>query len=83
MAYMEHKVVSKNNEVFYVIRIYAGDQTSAYTIHLIRAKFTYPNMVKEKYPVVGVLKVENQQTASDYRSIKQYTFKEYAVLLPV
>lgn len=83
MAYMEHKVVSKNNEVFYVIRIYDGDQTSAYTIHLIRAKFTYPNMVKEKYPVVGVLRVENQQTASDYRSIKQYAFKEYAVLLPL
>ena len=79
---MEHKVVSKKNEVFYIIRIYDGDQNTNYTIHLLRAKFTYPNMVKEMYPIVGVLKVENQHATSDAKSIKKYAFKEYAVLLP-
>lgn len=83
MAYMEHKVVSKQNDVYYIIRIYDGDQTSNYTVHMLRAKFTHPNMVKEKYPVAGVLKVENNQATSDYKSIKKYSFKEYAVLLPI
>ncbi len=83
LAYMEHKVVSKNSDVFYVIRIYESDQTSNYTIHLLRAKFTHPNMVKDKYPIVGVLKVENNQATADYKSIKKYSFKEYAVLLPI
>lgn len=83
MAYMEHKVVSKKNEVFYIIRIYDGDQNTNYTIHLLRAKITYPNMVKEIYPIVGVLKVENQHATSDAKSIKKYAFREYAVLLPL
>jgi RsiW-degrading membrane proteinase PrsW (M82 family) len=82
MAYMEHKVVSKKNEVFYIIRIYDGDQNSNYTIHLLRAKFTYPNMVKDTYPITGVLKVENEHATSNAKSIKKYAFKEYAVLLP-
>ncbi len=83
MAYMEHKVVSKKNDVYYIIRIYDGDQSSPYTVHMLRAKFTQPDMVKEKYPIVGVLKVENNQATTDYKSIKKYSFKEYAVLLPI
>lgn len=82
LAYMEHKVVSKKNEVFYIIRIYEGDRMSHSCVHLLRAKLTYPNMIKDQYPIVGVLKVENQQATSDYKSIKKYSFKEYAVLLP-
>lgn len=83
MAYMEHKVVSKKNDVYYIIRVYDGDQTTNYTVHMLRAKFTHPNMVKDKYPIVGVLKVENNQATTDYKSIKKYSFKEYAVLLPL
>jgi hypothetical protein len=83
LAYMEHKVVSKKNEVFYIIRIYEGDRTSPYSIHLLRAKLTYPNMVKDIYPIAGVLKVENPQATSEARSIKKYSFREYAVLLPL
>lgn len=83
LAYMEHKVVSKKNEVFYIIRLYENnDHLSSYSIHLLRAKLTYPNMVKDKYPVAGVLKVENPDATSEARSIKKYSFREYAVLLP-
>jgi hypothetical protein len=82
IAYMEHKVVSKKNEVFYIIRLYESDRLSHYSIHLLRAKLTYPNMVKDTYPVAGVLKVENPDATSEARSIKKYSFKEYAVLLP-
>ncbi len=83
LAYMEHKVVSKKNEVFYIVRIYEGEQMSNYTIHLLRAKLTYPNMIQDKYPVAGVLRIENQDATSEARSIKKYAFREYAVLLPV
>lgn len=83
LAYMEHKVVSKKNEVFYIIRLYESDQSSPYTVHLLRAKLTYPNMVKDTYPIAGVLKVENPEATSEAKSIKKYSFKEYAVLLPM
>lgn len=83
LAYMEHKVVSKKNEVFYIIRIYDEDKMSSYSIHLLRAKVTYPNMANDKYPIVGVLRVENPHATSEAKSIKKYVFKEYAVLLPI
>jgi RsiW-degrading membrane proteinase PrsW (M82 family) len=83
LAYMEHKVVSKKNEVFYIIRIYEDDKLSSYFIHLLRAKLTYPNMANDKYPIAGVLKVENPNSTSEAKSIKKYAFKEYAVLLPI
>lgn len=82
LAYMEHKVVSKKNEVFYIIRIYESDRFSPHAVHLLRAKLTYPNMVKDTYPIAGVLKVESPYATSDAKSIKKYSFKEYAVLLP-
>lgn len=80
---MEHKVVSKKNEVFYIVRIYESDKMSPYSIHLLRAKLTYPNMANDKYPIAGVLRVENPNATSEARSIKKYAFKEYAVLLPI
>lgn len=83
LAYMEHKVISKKNEVFYIVRIYESDKMSPYSIHLLRAKLTYPNMVNDKYPIAGVLRVENPNATSEARSIKKYAFREYAVLLPI
>lgn len=83
LAYMEHKVVSKKNEVFYIVRIYESDKTSPYSIHLLRAKLTYPNMANDKYPIAGVLRVENPNATSEAKSIKKYAFREYAVLLPI
>lgn len=82
LAYMENKVVSKKNETFYIVRIYATDMHSPSQLYLLRAKFSLPNMVNNTYPVVAVLKVANQFDPSNYQTIKQFSFQEYAVLVP-
>ncbi len=83
-AYIEKKIFLKNDETFYLVKIFHDENKENFETMLIKPKTNETTMVNDIYPIVALLKIEN---ADDLENInlgaKDFQFKEWAFAKPI
>jgi hypothetical protein len=83
LAFIEKKLFLKNDETFYLTRIFLDEQKEHFELVLIKPKMNRKNMIEGKYPVVAILKFENLSDIEDLdRDMKDFKFQEWAFAKP-
>jgi RsiW-degrading membrane proteinase PrsW (M82 family) len=83
LAFIERKIFLKNDETFYVTKIFSDEEKEHFELVLIRPKISKTNMVDEIYPIVAVLKIEDISDIDDLqRSAGDFKFQEWAFAKP-
>jgi RsiW-degrading membrane proteinase PrsW (M82 family) len=83
LAFIEKKIFLKNDEAFYVTRIFSDEQKEHFELVLIKPKTSKRNMVDKQYPIVAILKIENLSDIDDLdRGARDFKFQEWAFAKP-
>jgi RsiW-degrading membrane proteinase PrsW (M82 family) len=83
LAYIERKIFLRNDETFYVARIFDGGERSSYETVLLKAKSFSITMVNDKYPIVALLKIHDVKQLENVSAIfNDFGFREWAFLRP-
>jgi hypothetical protein len=83
LAFIERKLFLKNDETFYLTRIFVDEQKEHFELVLIKPKMNKKNMIEGKYPVVAILKFESLSDIEDPdRDVKGFKFQEWAFAKP-
>lgn len=83
LAYIDHKFYLKNDEIFYSVRIFQDENNDAHELMLLQPKTFATTMVEDKYPIVGLIKIEKLEDFTiENLSSKDFKFKEWAFLKP-
>jgi RsiW-degrading membrane proteinase PrsW (M82 family) len=83
LAFIEKKLFLKNDETFYLTRIFSDEQKEHSELVLIKPKMSKKNMIEGKYPVVAILKFENLSDIENLdRDVKGFKFQEWAFAKP-
>jgi RsiW-degrading membrane proteinase PrsW (M82 family) len=83
LAYIEKKIFLRNDETFYVTRIFSDEQKEQFELVLIKPKTTRRNMVDEVYPIVAILRIQNISDLDETnRDAGDFQFEEWAFAKP-
>ncbi|MDD2982493.1 MAG: PrsW family glutamic-type intramembrane protease [Crocinitomicaceae bacterium] len=83
LAFIERKIFLYNDDTFYVVKVFDGNENSRYELMLIKAKTANVTMVNNKYPIVAVLKIENFADLDNVQMrAENFKFREWAFLKP-
>lgn len=83
IAYIEKKIFLKNDETFYVTKVFLDDKKEEFETMLIKPKTNDKTMVNDIYPIVALLKIENLKDIEDIRfGISNFQFKGWVYAKP-
>ncbi len=83
LAYIERKIFLKNDETFYVAKIFDSGERSGYETVLLKAKSFSITMVNGKYPIVALLKIHDMNQLENVSAVfNDFGFREWAFLRP-
>lgn len=84
LSYIEKKIFLKNDETFYIAKVFHTDETGAHETLVLKPKTVDVTMVNEKYPIVAVFIIEGEYTIENISSQNQkdFKFKEWAFIKP-
>lgn len=83
IAFIEKKIFLKNDETFYVTKVFLDDKKEKFETMLIKPKTNDKTMVNEIYPIVALLKIENMKDIEDTSfSISNFQFKGWVYAKP-
>ncbi len=84
LVYIEEIGFLKNDEVFYLMRVYESDGYSRFKTFVIKPKNTGDNFVQDKYPIVAIFDKEHLSdwNNSNY-SVNNFKFREWSYLVPI
>lgn len=83
LSYIEKKIFLKNDQTYYVCKVYNDSLSESYELYLLKPKTSGNILVSDKYPIVAVLKIDDME---DYenpkRSFDSFEFLEWAYVKP-
>lgn len=84
LGYIGQKVFLKNDESFYVAKLYKDDvMTSEYEMVLLKPKTNNITMVNDEFPIVALLKLENITDIENTKlGPKDFKFREWVFIKP-
>jgi RsiW-degrading membrane proteinase PrsW (M82 family) len=83
LTYIEKKLFLKNDEIFYVAKVFHHDEAGAHETMILKPKTADETMVNDKYPIVAVLKIEGELVLEHVLLNPQnFKFKEWAFIKP-
>lgn len=83
IAFIEEKLFLKNDETFYLLKVFNDFENNLYFKILIKPKTTGNNMSALKHPIVALLEFEDNQDLSDNNlSLSDFSFMEWAYIKP-
>jgi RsiW-degrading membrane proteinase PrsW (M82 family) len=83
LIYIERIVFLKNDETFYLAKVFHNDEKGPFDHLLLKQKQSGTTMVNEKYPIVAVLKIEDLADLENLeRTAKDFGFYEWAFIQP-
>lgn len=81
IAYIEKKLFLKNDESFYLTKLFYSNDDDKHELLLIKPKRKGETMVNDKYPIVAVLKIDHLDDYTDVNlTIKDFKFQEWAFI---
>jgi RsiW-degrading membrane proteinase PrsW (M82 family) len=82
LAYITDKVFLKNDETYFLVKIYMDDEFGPWVTKLLKPK-TYGNMfLKDRYPIVAIYDVNNNDLTQTDLTNKDFNFEEWAYAKP-
>ena len=81
-SYIEGKLFLKNDESYFVARVYQDEQLQNHETYLLKPKKTSANMIADKYPVVAIIRVSGQLDFADPSHESKFHFVEWAYIKP-
>jgi RsiW-degrading membrane proteinase PrsW (M82 family) len=82
-AYIEQKLFLKNDEPFYVAKLFSGNNLEDYEIRLLKPKTKDTTMMYDKYPIVAILKTDDILNLNNPElTSKDFQFQEWGYLKP-
>jgi len=83
LAYIEAKYYLYDDIVFYLVKIFTGDEHSEFDKILIKPMINGENMISKKYPIVAVLAIKPEEVLDYTKLTKQdMGFMEWAYVKP-
>ncbi len=83
IAFVEEKLFLKNDDTFYLLKVFNDFENNLYFKILIKPKTTGNNMSAQNHPIVALLEFEDHQDLSDKNlSISDFSFMEWAYIKP-
>lgn len=83
IAYIEKKIFLKNDETFYIVKVFDDVKKETFETMLVKPKTINKTMINSKYPIIALLKIENIADLDDTKlSAKNFEFKEWAFAQP-
>lgn len=83
LAYIERKVFLKNDESYFLVKVFHDTNQIHHDSYLLKPKKSNQTMVNDKYPIVAVLKIVNlfdiENSNNDH---KKFRFVEWAYARP-
>ena len=84
LAYIENKIFLKNEEAFYLTRIFHSKSNTDFAYALLKPKITGKSKIYDKYPIVAVLKIDGTANLEDKtKDAKDFKFIEWAYIKPM
>jgi hypothetical protein len=83
LTFIERKLFLKNDETFYLAKVFHDGEDGEHTKLLLKAKTNDATMVSDKYPIVAVLEMDSlSEIENTALSSGDFTFKEWAYIKP-
>ncbi|MEO9257749.1 MAG: PrsW family glutamic-type intramembrane protease, partial [Crocinitomicaceae bacterium] len=77
LSFIEKKIFLRNDESFYVAKLYHDSELGSHDIVLLKPKTRGVTMVDGKYPIVAILEINNLADLEDKKAtVKNFKFKE-------
>jgi RsiW-degrading membrane proteinase PrsW (M82 family) len=83
LGYVERKLFLAKDETHYVIRLYDSDKHSNYETHVLRPKTKGMMKVADKYPIVGLMKIDPLPEETSFRGKVNGKLYEWVYLKPL
>lgn len=81
LSYIEKKLFFKNDETFYLARLFKDDTRQIFDSRLIKPKTQGTTMMYDKYPIVAVLKIQDKVDLTDMNlSRDNFAFQEWCYI---
>jgi RsiW-degrading membrane proteinase PrsW (M82 family) len=82
-AFIERKIFLKDEETFYLAKVFHAYKTEVFEMYLLKPKTANKTMVNEKHPIVAVLKIENiEDIENTALTSHDFEFLEWAYITP-
>lgn len=83
IAFLESKLFLKNDETFYLLKVFNDFENNIYFKVLLKPKITGNRMVNNEYPIVGLLFIDETYNLQDTNlSLEDFEFLEWAYIKP-
>jgi hypothetical protein len=79
-AYLEKKIHLKNDEAYYITRLYHSEQGGTFDTVLLKPKVSGITRTKKNNPLVGLMDVIQVRDAKTGNLKKKYRFQEWVYL---
>jgi RsiW-degrading membrane proteinase PrsW (M82 family) len=84
IAFIEQKLFLKNDEAFYLAKIFFNEYKEEYDYYLIKPRTFNVTKTKEKYPIVALLNIDAIDDIEDVKLVaKDFQFIEWAYIKPI
>ena len=83
IAYVEEKLFLKDDETFYLVKVFADIENNIAFQLLVKPKITGSSFVEGKYPIVALLRFDDDFDINDTtKDLSDFEFLEWAYLKP-
>ena len=84
IAYIERKIFLKNDEAFFLAKIFFNEYKEEYDYYFIKPRSFNLTKTKEKYPIVALLNIDAIDNIEDIKLVaKDFQFIEWAYIKPM
>ncbi|MCE3295764.1 MAG: hypothetical protein K0R65_1478 [Crocinitomicaceae bacterium] len=81
-SYIERKLFLKNDESYFVTRIYHDEARTNHDTYLLKPKKTSQTMIADKYPIVAILRANDLFDFENPAHDSKFNFVEWAYIKP-
>lgn len=84
IGFIERKIFLKNDETFYLTKIFTNEDRTNFTYYLIKPKTHNMTRAFDKYPIIYLLQLSNIEDIENTNfTIKDFPFIEWRYILPL
>lgn len=84
IAYIERKLFLKNDEAFYLAKIFFDEYKEEYDYYIIKPRTFNVTKTKENFPIVALLNIDGIDDIEDVKLVaKDFQFIEWAYVKPI
>lgn len=84
IGYIERKLFLKNDETYYLAKVFDDGKESNFEYMLLKPKLDHTTRIKEEFPIMALLKIkEIEDIENEKASVHDFPFMEWVVIKPL